>query len=434
MNEALALLGGSPAITLDQTEAARWPIVEAEEQAAVQEVLASGDWSTSPVAQRFEAEFAAYHGVRYALSAMNGTAALHAAYFALGLGPGDEVIVPSATYWATAMPVLNVGAIPVFADVDPETLCLDPADVERRISPRTRAVVVMHSGGMPCEMDAILAVTRRHGLRLVEDASHAHGAVYKGRRVGTFGDVAAFSLQTSKLCPAGEGGVLLTDDLALLRRATALGHYERLGRPRSRVPAPDGTPQEAEDEYARFRHTSFGYKYRISPLNAALARVALAKLDARNAQRNAAVQYLLDGLTEIPSLIPPVIPPGVERVYYGQPRVRYDPAEFGGLPVERFVAALRAEGAAVSAGTSLRHRGGLHTQPMFVERAHWAFHHPANAESVARVRYGPGTLPVTDTPPADRISLPAFPRASRELLDQYVAAFRKVARHAAELL
>ena len=205
-------------------------------------MLASGDWSTSPVAEQLEAEFAAYHGVRFALSTNNGTAALHAAFFALGLGPGDEVISPSATYWATAMPVLSCGAIPVFADVDPETLCLDPADVERRLTPRTRAVVVMHSGGMPCDMDALLDIARRHRLKLVEDASHAHGATYRGRKVGTFGDVAAFSLQTSKLCPAGEGGVLLTDDAAVFRRATALGHYERLGRKVDPREDPDPRP------------------------------------------------------------------------------------------------------------------------------------------------------------------------------------------------
>lgn len=434
--ERLAVLGGEPSITLDQKEAARWPVIEAEETAAVQEVLASGELSTSPVARQLEAEFAAYHGVRYALSANNGTAALHAAFFALGLGPGDEVISPSATYWATAMPVLNCGAIPVFADVDPETMCIDAADVERRITPRTKAVVVMHSGGMPCEMDALLDVARRHGLRVVEDASHAHGATYKGRKVGTFGDVAAFSLQTSKLCPAGEGGILLTDDETILRRATALGHYERLGR-RPAAPVGGGTGHEEgteEDEYDRFRHTSFGHKYRISPLNAAVGRVSLAKLDERNRRRNAGIQHLLDGISEIPGLTPQRIPDYLQRVYYGQPRIRYDAAEFGGLPIERFVEALRAEGARVSGGTQLRHRGGLHTQPMFVERAHWAFQHPANAEAVAHARYGAGALPVTDDPPRDRLSLPNFPRPTGELLGQYVTAFHKVARSAAQLL
>jgi perosamine synthetase len=424
----LALLGGPALVTLDQTEAARWPLVEPEERAAVDAVLASGDWSTSPVAGQLEAEFAAYHGVRYALSTNNGTAALHAAFFALGLGPGDEVICPSATYWATAMPVLSCGAIPVFADVDPETMGIAAADVERRITPRTRAIVVMHSGGMPCDMDALLDVARRHRLKVVEDASHAHGATYRGKRVGTFGDVAAFSLQTSKLCPAGEGGILLTDDAAVFRRATALGHYERLGR----APAPGDAADPDADEYARFRHTSFGFKYRISPLNAALGRVSLAKLDARNRRRNEGIAYLLDGISEVPGITPPEIPDHIERVYYGQPRVAYDPDVYG-VPVERFVDALRAEGARVTWGTQLRHRGGLHTQPVFLERAHWAFQHPANAASVASVRYGPGTLPATDEPPRDRITLPSFPSPTKALLDQYIAAFHKVARNAGQL-
>ncbi|HEV2126905.1 MAG TPA: DegT/DnrJ/EryC1/StrS family aminotransferase, partial [Chloroflexota bacterium] len=347
--ERLALQGGQPAITLDQTQAAKWPIVEAEELSAVQEVTASGDWSKALVARQLEEEFASYIGVRYALSTTNGTAALHAAFFALGLRPGDEVIAPSATYWATAMPVLNVGAIPVFADVHPETMNIDPVDAERKITPRTKAIVVMHSGGMPCEMDAFVDLCRRHDLRLVEDASHAHGATYRGRKIGSLGDVSAFSLQTSKLCPAGEGGVLVTDDAALLRRATALGHYERLGRrPADATGHEEGT---VEDEYDRFRHTSFGYKYRISPLNAALGRVALSKLDARNKQRNAGIEYLLDGISEIPGLTPPRIPEYISRVYYGQARIRYDASEFGGLPIDGFVEALRAEGARVSVGT-----------------------------------------------------------------------------------
>jgi dTDP-4-amino-4,6-dideoxygalactose transaminase len=279
-------------------------------------------------------------------------------------------------------------------------------------------------------MDRLLEVARRWGLRVVEDASHAHGASYKGRKVGALGDIAAFSLQSSKLCPAGEGGMLITDDAALLRRATALGHYERLGsRPATGTEA--GIP---EDEYDRFRHTSFGFKYRISPLNAALGRVALAKLDGRNRRRGDGVRSLVGRLAEIAGLYPQQIEEGVERVYYGTPRLRYDAAEFGGLAVERFVQALRAEGAQVTQGTVLRHRGGLHTQPIFVERMHWAFRHPANEAGVAATTYGTGTLPVTENPPADRISVPAFPRPNDPLIDAYVAAFQKVARNAAQLV
>jgi dTDP-4-amino-4,6-dideoxygalactose transaminase len=416
----LALQGGAPAITLDQTEALRWPVVEQEEIQAVTEVVTSGQWSLSPVTTAFEQEFAAYHGVRYALAHNNGTAALHAAFFALGLGPGDEVIAPSATYWATAMPVLAVGAVPVFADVEPESMNIDPADVARKISPRTRAVVAMHGGGMPCAMDAILELARQHRLKVVEDASHAHGASYRGRNVGTLGDVAAFSLQTSKLCPSGEGGVLITDQQDLFERAVLLGHYERIGQ----------LPTEG---YRRFEHTGYGFKYRISPFAAALGRVALAKLDERNRRRNENIRYVVERLAELPGLRPQAIPAYVERVYYSQPWLHYDATALDGLPIERFVEAVRAEGARVRGGTELRHRGGLHTQPYFVEQAHPAFRHPANAEMLARVRYGPGTLPVTEHPPRQRISLPTFPRAGRELLDQYVTAFRKVVEHAGDL-
>ena len=413
----LALHDGPRAVTLDQTEALRWPIVEQEEIQAVADVAASGQWSLSPVSAAFEQEFAAYHGVRHALAHNNGTSALHAAFFAIGVGPGDEVIAPSATYWATAMPVLAQGAIPVFADVDPVTMNIDPADVARKISPRTRAIVAMHGGGLPCEMDPIMDLAQRHGLKVVEDASHAHGARYKGRRTGTFGDVAAFSLQTSKLCPSGEGGVLITNHQAYFERAVMLGHYERIG----------SLPTEANQ---RFQHTSFGFKYRISPFSAALGRVALAKLDARNRRRNDNIRYVLDRLSELPGLQAPVLPSYIERVYYGQPRVHYDAATLGGLSIDRFVEAVKAEGARVSGGSHLRHRGGLHTQPVFTEQAHWAFQHPANAESVARVRYGLGTLPVTENPPRNRINLPTFPRADQALLDQYVEAFRKVAENA----
>jgi perosamine synthetase len=418
--DRLALLGGPAAVTLDQTEALRWPIVEQEEIDAVTAVAASGQWSLSPVSAAFEDEFAAYHGVRFAVAHTNGTAALHAAFFALGLGPGDEVIAPSATYWATAMPILAVGAIPVFADIDPATMNIDPADIARRISPRTRAIVVMHGGGLPCDMDPIMDLAHQHGLKVVEDASHAHGARYKGRRTGTFGDVAAFSLQTSKLCPSGEGGVLITNNQEYFERTILLGHYERIGT----------LPTEANQ---RFQHTSYGFKYRISPFSAALGRVALAKLDARNRRRNDNIHYLLERLDQLPGLQAPVLPPSIERVYYGQPRVTYDATALGGLPVDRFVEALKREGARVSGGSQLRHRGGLHTQPVFTEGAHPAFHHPANAESMASVRYGLGTLPVTEAPPRNRINLPTFPRADRDLLNQYVEAFRKVVTQADEL-
>jgi dTDP-4-amino-4,6-dideoxygalactose transaminase len=154
--------------------------------------------------------------------------------------------------------VLNVGAVPIFADLDPVTMTLDPADVARRITARTKAITVMHGGGMPCDMDGIMGVARRNNLRVIEDASHAHGATYRSRKVGSFGDIAAFSMQASKLCPAGEGGIVITDDAELWQRATALGHYERLG---GRLTYATGAePGVAHDHrYQRFHDTACGF-------------------------------------------------------------------------------------------------------------------------------------------------------------------------------
>lgn len=419
-----AFLGGIPAVTLDQREPTCWPIPEQEEVTAVSDLIREGMWGQygrNGVANQLEAEFADYIGTLYALAHNNGTSALHACAFALGLSPGDEVILPSATYWATAMPMLNTGAIPIFADVDPIFLNLDPADVESKITPRTKAMVVCHQGGMPCDMDAFTTLARRHGIALVEDASHAHGATYKGQKVGSFGDVAAFSMQTTKLMPAGEGGIFVTDAKEYMDKATLLGHYERIG--------------DLDDpERSRFQNTGWGYKYRISPPHAALGRVSLSKLDERNSQRNSGIQYLYEQLSEIPGMTPEPVPSHVERVYYLPGFILYEPDELGGLPVTRFVEALKAEGAQVTAGTHLRHTGGLHTQPLFMEQQHWAFEHPANEETMSRVAYGEGALPVTEDLPRNRISFPNMPRPNRDLLEQYVEAFRKVAVNASHLM
>ena len=423
-DERLALLGGGPAITLDQEEASRWPVPERDEIEAVSELVRGGTWSQLArhgEADQLEREFADYIGVRHALAHNNGTSALHACAFALGLGPGDEVIVPSATYWATVMPMLTTGAIPVFADVDPVFLNLDPNDVEGKITPRTKAVVVCHQGGMPCDMDAFTELARRRGIALVEDASHAHRRDLQGPKDRVI-------RRRCRLLHAGlqahavwRGGHLRLGLQRVHGQATLLGHYERVG--------------ELEDpEQSRFKSTGLGYKYRISPLHAALGRVSLSKLDQRNSARNGGIEYLYEQLAEIPGVTPAPVPDHVDRVYFLPGFVLYEPAELGGLPVDRFVEALYAEGAKVTGGTHLRHTGGLHTQPLFAERRHWAFEHPANRESLSSVTYGDGTLPVTEDLPVNRISFPNLPRPSRELLDQYVEAFRKVAVHASDLM
>src|SRR5687768_5165061 len=343
-----AVLGGTRAVTLDQSAANRWPIITAEDEAAVLEVLRSGDLSTHPVARQLEADYRAYFRVAHALSHCNGTAALLAAFFAVGLKPGDEVIVPSATWWSSVLPMLWLGAVPVFAESEAGRGGLDPEDVRLKITPRTRAIVVVHLWGMPSRMTELLGVARDHKLALVEDASHAHGATWRGRKCGTLGDVAVFSLQGHKLAPAGEGGMLLTDRDDLIERATLLGDVNRIWA----LPGPA----------RRFAATSFGIKTRIAPLSAAVARVQLRHLDGRNARRNANLEYLSSRLEELGfDTFRPA--PHVRRVYF-EYLVRAD-ADRVRLPIPLLIEALSAESCQVQ-----HPRYPLvHQQPFFTEGA-----------------------------------------------------------------
>jgi perosamine synthetase len=408
-----AILGGPPAVTLDQADAHRWPVITSEDEQAVLDVLRSGQLSIHPVVAELEDDYRRRFGVKHALAHNNGTGAIHAAMHAFGIGPRDEVIVPSATWWASVMPVLHQGGIPVFAETEPECGGLDPADVEARITDRTKAIVVVHLFGMPSKMDELLEIARRHDLRVLADASHAHGAMYRGRAIGTLADAAVFSMQANKLVPSAEGGMLLTNDDAIHESAVRFGHYERL------LPMKDSPNR-------RYAATGFGHKFRMSPLSAAVARVQLRHLDERNRRRNENCRYLSEKLEAL-GIRTMLAPPQVERVYF-EFLVRYDePA--AGAPIASVAHALQAEGALVGAPRYPL----LHQQPMFTD-GRWA--------TIARLEatperplpvYDPATLPRTCAGNATLLKLPSFPNASRELLDQYAVAFEKVLAHAAEL-
>ncbi len=402
-----ALLGGPRAVDLDQLRANQWPIITADEERAVIEVLRSGLLSVNDNVTRLEQAWCQWLGVGHAVAHCNGTSAILAALHALGLRAGDEVIVPSATYWASVTPVLHCGGIPVFAESEDRCLGLDPVDVERRITDRTRAMVVVHLFGMPSRMDELLDVARRHDLRVLEDASHAHGAQYHGRPVGTLADAAVFSMQTNKLCPAGEGGMLVTNDSELWEKVVRLGHYERL--------------PGLESPNRRFAATGFGLKLRMSPLNAAVAQAQLDRLPERNRQRNRNIIGLSRRLEDL-GIQTFLAPPDVQRVYF-EFLVRYDEAAHG-LLIDDFVRALVAEGALVE-----RPRYPLlHQQPLFTE-GHWAA--VARLDSTRPLRtYDPRALPRTEAGNGSLLKLPSFPRATDPLLDQYATAFAKTLKHA----
>lgn len=413
-----AVLGGTPAVTLDQTEANRWPLITAEDEQAVLAVLRSGAISIHPEVEHLEADYRAWLGLPYCLAHNNGTAALHAAMHAMDIGAGDEVIVPSATWWASVMPVLHAGGIPVFAETEEQCIGLDPADIDKKITPRTKAIVVVHLFGMPSKMNEIMAIARTHNIKVLEDASHSHGAMYHGKLTGTLADAAVFSMQANKLVPSAEGGVFVTSDAAMYEKALRFGHYERL----LALTSPN----------KRYAATGFGHKFRMSPLSAAVARVQMKHLAQRNAQRNDNCIHLSQRIEQLSggAIQTFLAPPGVQRVYF-EFLVRVDEKRLG-IGVKELAKALQAEGAPVGAPRYPL----LHQQPMFTDADKpWAKVARLTPQTLGRELpvFDPMALPRTVAGNACLLKLPSFPQASRALLDQYATAFEKVLAHVAEL-
>ena len=409
------MLGGPLAVTLDQADALRWPIITEADEQAVLAVLRSGSaLAIHPVVAELEQDYRTRLGVTHAVAHNNGTGGLHAAMHAVGVGPGDEVIVPSATWWASVMPILHQGGIPVFAETESDRGGLDPADVAAKVTDRTKAIVVVHLFGMPSKTDELLAIARQHGLKVIEDASHAHGATDQGRPIGTLGDLAVFSMQGNKLVPSAEGGMLVTNDDALHEKVIRFGHYERL------LPMKDSPNR-------RFAATGFGHKFRMSPLSAAVARTQLARLDEHNARRAESCIALSRRLEALGCFNAFLAPADVTRTYF-EFLVSYDP-DAGGAPLSAVAKALQAEGAQVAAPRYPL----LHQQPMFTEGT-WA--------SIARLAptaerplpaYDPRALPRTIAGNARLLRLPAFPNGTPQLVEQYAVAFEKVLARAADL-
>jgi dTDP-4-amino-4,6-dideoxygalactose transaminase len=251
-------------------------LVDDEIEDAVVQALRSGWWSTGPRVAEFEQEFARFSGARHALAVANGTAALHLALLASGCGPGDEVLVPSLNFVAAANTIVHTGATPVFCDITgADDLTVSPEDLEAALSPRTRAVVVMHYGGHPCRMDAILELAALHGLAVIEDAAHAPGALWRSRMCGTIGDVGCFSFFSNKNLPVGEGGMVVTDDDALAERARLLRSHGMTTL----------TWDRHRGHASNYDVVVEGFNYRLDELRAAIALVQLGRLEQQNAER-----------------------------------------------------------------------------------------------------------------------------------------------------
>ncbi len=310
-----------------------WPQWDEREHDALRRVLESGDWGGySAALGEFERAFAARHEARHCITAMNGTVSLVAAFAACGIGPGDEVIVPAYTFFATASAVRLAGATPVFVDIEPDTYNLDVAVAEAAIGERTKAIVPVHFAGLPVDLDLLLPLAAKYDLVVIEDAAHAHGSSWRGRPVGALGDIGSFSFQANKNMTAGEGGALLTNDDALAAR---LWSYINQGR-------------DAGGSW--YEHPHLGSNLRLTGWQAALLQVQLERLDAQLERRMASSRYLRQELARFPGLRPLAWDERADAHAHHLFVLRYDPEEFGGLSRSEFRLELEARGVPSSSG------------------------------------------------------------------------------------
>lgn len=339
---ALAINGGDP---LRQQPYPAWPQAGERERELLEQVLASGNWDSryGPFVGRFEREFAAYQGARHAICVVSGEAALRVPLQELGMEPGAEVIVPAYTFVATATAVLHAGGTPVFADVEPQGLGLDPAAAEALVGPRTAAIVPVHIGGMPAAMSAIVRIAQRHSLAIIEDAAQAWGARIGGRGVGAIGRAGAFSFHASKNLTCGEGGAIVTDDDELAASYRSLANNGR------------GASGE------RYRHVRLGSNLRMSEFHGALLCAALERYPEELQRRDRNARALRAALESLPGVRCQAMAPEVESSAWHLVVLQLDRTAFGGASKAAIVAALAAEGIPATAG----YDSPAYAQPLF---------------------------------------------------------------------
>ena len=305
-----------------------WPQYDQQESDALEEVLQSRNWWRTPGNKilEFEQAFAAYHEAKHGIAVTNGTHALEVVLSALGVGPGDEVIIPDFTFVATASAVLFAGALPVMVDVDPRTYCIDSALVEAAVTPRTKAIIGVHVGGHPADLDQLTQIATKHGLPLIEDAAHAHGSEWRGKKIGTAGIAGTFSFQASKLMTAGEGGIVITND----------DDFERLARS-----AHDCGRMPGEWFYSHF---VYGSNYRLSEWQGAILSVQLTRLDEQTTLRHKNARLLDTLLGNIEGITPQHLDGHCTRNGHYAYIFHYNKAHFGEASTRGFIEALNAEG------------------------------------------------------------------------------------------
>ncbi len=398
----LAIFGGKPTLAGSWP---RWPVLGEPERRHLEEVFASTVWGGTglgPKITELNAKFAAYCGAKYGAAVANGTVSMELCLEAWGVGPGDEVVVPAATFMATAIAAHHQGATVVYADLDPRTANLDPDRFEEAISERTKAVIPVHIGGHPADMDPIMDIARRRGIKVLEDAAQAHGAKYKGRMAGSLGDAGSFSFQQSKNLQSGEGGFITSDDAEFIDRI----HYSlgKFGR-------------GIRERYAGHIHYNFGWNACYTEIQAAIVLGQLERLEEQTEKRLANAKLLLRELEGIEGIEPFRYEPYCTRHGHHLFLIRFDSENFGGASRAQFLAALNAEGVPASSFYPMP----LYEQPVYKSNRKLGMRHlpcPVTERLCREVFFLEQNLLLADT----------------ERVSQIAGAVRKLRRHAGELL
>lgn len=427
----LAILGGEPifekGVTPPQiTEMLKWPIITQEDEQAALEVIRNNSYSGTDITRKFESEFAQWIGTNHAVAYCNGTMSLAAAMFGIGLGKGDEIICPTKTYWASIVSAMTFGAVPVFCNIT-DMLTMDPDDIERVISPKTKAIMVVHYIGYPCDMDRICAIAKKHNLKIIEDVSHAQGGLYKGKRLGTFGDVAAMSLMSTKSFSAGELGIVVTNDRKVYERAVAYGHYDRNNA---------NNIKEESSLFPYYHMALGGVKGRANQLCCAIARVQLKYYDERCAEIRKAMNYFWDLLEGLPGIkaIRVDESTGSNMAGFYCAAGAYYPDELHGLTLKTFVKAVREElGGDISWGVTDGINLCLHTHNIFKT---FDFDNSGTPTRIANALRDVRLLdePLDSAAYRYCFTVPWIKKYDKEYIEKIASAFRNVIENHMELI
>lgn len=340
----LAIDGGEP---IRKKPFSKWPVWDESEANALKSVLESGVWGIGgSKVPEFEQKFASYVGVEYGICVTSGTTALEIALRAADVGPGDEVIVPPYTFMATASSVLQIKAIPIFADIDKDTYNLNPDAMESAITERTKAVIPVHIGGCPADMDRIMEIARKHNIIVIEDCAQAHSAEWKGKKVGSIGDMGCFSFQSSKNLCAGEGGIITTNNREMGDKCWS---FHNCGRVR---------------QGAWYEHPLLGSNLRMTEWQAAILLAQMERLEEQTNTRNHNALYLSKKLSEIDGIQPLMRDKRVTIHSYHLYIFKYDSSKFNNIPKLKFIQALNAEGIPCSSGYNPLYKDDLFKAPI----------------------------------------------------------------------